>query len=110
MQARETTRVLIVEDNPADVKFFTYALKLVEARPLETTIARDGREAVDFLLDPKTEPPDLVILDKKLLKSNGTELLQVLKITNHLYGLPVVAFGSAADDAILKQITNANFE
>ncbi len=110
MNQAEVTRVLIVEDNPVDVKLLTYALKSVEDWTLETTVARDGEEAIDFLLDPQIEKPDLVILDLNLPKRDGLEVLQVLRITNHLYGLPVIIFSSSPEDVIKNRLHDSHLK
>jgi len=108
MSPRDITRVLIVEDNPSDVKVLTHALQSVEGWPLETAIARDGTEAIDFLLHPEREKPDFVILDTNLPKRDGMEVLQVLQIANRLYGLPVIVFSSAPEDVVERKMKKAN--
>jgi len=102
------TRVLIVEDNPVDVTLLTHALKSVKGWALETVIARDGEEAIDFLLHPEREKPDFVILDMNLPKRDGIDVLRVLHIADHLYGLPVVVFSSSPPDVVENKIKKAN--
>ena len=106
----EITRILIIEDNPVDVRLLHLALESVEDWVIETAVAVDGEDAINYLLDPETSKPDFVILDLNLPKRDGLEVLQVIRITNNLYGLPVVVFSSSTEDVLRTKMQQAKLE
>ena len=106
----ETTKILLIEDNPMDVRLVRIALEKVHDWPTEMTVAADGEEAINYLLDGETLKPDLVILDLNLPKRDGLEVLQLIRITDYLYGLPVVMLSSSPEDVVKAKIANANME
>jgi two-component system response regulator len=67
-------RILLVEDNPDDEHLTLRALKKVPAR-LDVSVARDGQEALDHL-EGSEQLPDLVLLDLKLPKISGLDVLR----------------------------------
>jgi CheY-like chemotaxis protein len=89
-------RVLLVEDNPADVRLTEEALR--DSHFAGTVhVARDGAEAIDYLRNSvagddaeKTEFPDLVLLDLNLPRKNGREVLREIKSDERLGMIPVV--------------------
>jgi CheY-like chemotaxis protein len=106
----ETTQILVIEDNPMDVRLLRVALEKVHDWPTDITVAADGEEAINYLLDTQTLKPDLVILDLNLPKRDGLEVLQLIRITDYLYGLPVVMLSSSPEDVVKAKIANANME
>jgi CheY-like chemotaxis protein len=106
----EITQILIVEDNPVDVRLLRLALESVQDWEIETAVAVDGEEAINYLLDPETSKPDFVILDLNLPKRDGLEVLQVIRITNNLYGLPVVVFSSSTEDVFRTKMQQAELD
>lgn len=99
----ETTnhgRILLVEDDPQDVKMTLATLK--ESRLANEVVAvRDGAEALDYLYRRgkfQTRPGDnpiLVLLDNKMPKVTGLQVLKTIKADEHLKMIPVVAFTSS---------------
>ena len=80
--------ILLVEDNPADVRLTREALK--EAR-VRLQVARDGVEAMDLLRSADAaHRPDLILLDLNLPRKDGREVLQEIKQTDALRHIPVV--------------------
>ncbi len=98
--------ILLVEDNPADVRLTKEALK--DAKVLnEVYIARDGVEAMAFLhrAAPFSEVPvpDLILLDLNLPRKDGREVLAEIKKDSKLMRIPVVVLTtSKADEDIIK--------
>lgn len=85
--------ILLVEDNPGDVRLTIEALK--EAKVLNhLSVAGDGVEAVDFLRRrtpyENAPRPDLILLDLNLPRKDGREVLMEIKQDPHLRRIPVV--------------------
>lgn len=90
-------RVLLVEDNPADVYLTELLLERSQAA-CELQVVRDGEEALTSLglADrPRERPlPDLILLDLNLPKVDGWEVLRRIKSHPELQLLPVVILSS----------------
>jgi two-component system, chemotaxis family, response regulator Rcp1 len=102
----ESARILLVEDNPGDVRLTIEALK--EGKILnEVSVVEDGVEALAFLRrDGKysdARRPDLILLDLNLPKKDGREVLEEIKQDGDLKKIPVVVLTtSAAERDILR--------
>lgn len=90
--------ILLVEDNPGDVRLTIEALKEGKVAN-EINVAVDGIEALAFLRREgkyKNAPkPDLILLDLNLPKKNGREVLAEIKENSHLKCIPVVVLTSS---------------
>jgi chemotaxis family two-component system response regulator Rcp1 len=98
--------VLLVEDNPGDIRLTQEAFKEGKVRN-NLHIATDGVEAMDFLkkVGDKSESPrpDLILLDLNLPRKDGREVLAEIKNDEDLKTIPVVILTtSRADEDILK--------
>ena len=86
----KTVNVLLVEDNEADV-LLTSEILFQAGVKNEIIIARDGKEAIDFITRQKqyinAATPDLVLLDINLPKTDGKEVLYFIK--NNVPGKPI---------------------
>lgn len=96
--------ILIVEDDPNDVLFLRRALKQADVRQT-LRIANDGQEAIDYLSgigrfqDRRKYPlPCLVILDIKLPRKNGLEVLDWMRHREAFADLPVVMVTSSDEN------------
>ena len=94
--------ILLVEDNPNDVKLAIHAFQkhhLANA----IHVARDGEEAFDFLFSPSAEAsqPKLVLLDLKLPKVDGLEVLKRIKVDPRTRTIPVVVMTSSQEESDL---------
>ncbi|MCE1170270.1 response regulator [Azovibrio restrictus] len=94
-----TPPILLVEDNPVDLDLTLRAFKRKHlSNPI--LIARDGEEALDFL--PRWEAdeplPAVILLDLKLPKVDGLEVLRQLKEHPRFRRIPVVVLTSSAED------------
>ncbi len=98
--------ILLVEDNPGDVRLTKEALK--DAKVLnEIYVARDGVEAMQFVHKEgsfaNAPVPDLILLDLNLPKKDGREVLAEIKKDPKLRHIPVVVLTtSKADEDIIK--------
>jgi chemotaxis family two-component system response regulator Rcp1 len=97
--------ILLVEDNPADVRLTQEAFKETKIR---TTlhVVRDGAEATDFLKNQgrftATPRPDMILLDLNLPKKDGRQVLAELKNNPDFKRIPIVILTtSSAEEDIL---------
>ena len=96
--------ILLVEDNPDDVELAIHALRR-EQLINDITVARDGEEALDFIFcrgqyahrSPQ-QPPRLILLDLKLPKVDGLEVLRALKTDARSKAIPVVVMTSSSEE------------
>ena len=98
--------ILLVEDNPGDVRLTVEALKEGKVAN-RLTVANDGVEALEVLRREGKHAgatrPDLVLLDLNLPRMDGREVLRAIKSDEHLRRIPVVVLTtSKADEDILK--------
>lgn len=94
--------ILLVEDNPADVRLTVEALKEARVRN-RLHVARDGVEAMDMLRSTATPRPDLILLDLNLPRKDGREVLREVKEDDALRHIPVVILTtSQAEQDILQ--------
>jgi two-component system response regulator len=91
--------ILLVEDNPADVRFTLEVLQ--ESLINHVHVARDGQEALDFLHRAgkfsKAPKPDLILLDLNLPKVDGRQVLAELRATQGLEKVPVAIMTSSRE-------------
>ena len=98
--------ILLVEDNPGDVRLTREALK--EGKVLNTMqVVGDGIEALAFLRHEgpyaKSPHPDIILLDLNLPKKDGREVLAEIKNDPNLRRIPVVILTtSKAEEDIIK--------
>jgi CheY-like chemotaxis protein len=96
-------RILLVEDDPKDVELTLEALSEYNLAN-EVVIARDGEEALDYLYRRGSfgtraqENPAVLLLDLKLPKVNGLEVLQQIKADERLKMIPVVVLTSSREE------------
>lgn len=97
--------ILLVEDNPDDVTLTLRALKKNNLLN-EVVVARDGVEALDFLFceggyaSRASEPmPELILLDLKLPKVDGLEVLKRIRANQRTRLLPVVILTSSNEQS-----------
>ncbi len=103
MNIDHQVEILLVEDNPSDVELTLRALK---ARNLmnQVFVARDGAEALEFFFGEGPHPwreigivPKVILLDLKLPKVDGLEVLRRLKGDERTRELPVVVLTSSRE-------------
>lgn len=90
--------ILVVEDDPDEEALLLRALKATDYDG-EISVARDGQEAIDYLLNEGNPPPRLIILDLKLPKMGGLKVLQALRVQNETRLIPVVVFTSSMEQS-----------
>jgi two-component system, response regulator len=104
-----TSVIMLVEDNPKDEELTLRALKKSNiANPV--VVARDGVEALDYLFargahanrDP-AGMPQVILLDLKLPKIDGLEVLKTLRADERTKHLPVVVLTSSNEEQLRPQ-------
>ena len=91
--SRRSVDVLLIEDNPGDVKLTTWGLR--DARTTnEVHVVEDGEQALQYLRREGrfagVPRPDIVFLDLNIPKIDGREVLRAIKHDNSLKRIPVV--------------------
>lgn len=102
----ETLQVLLVEDNPGDVRLTQEVLRESPV-PTEVAVAGDGEEAMAYLRaegeHARRPRPRLVLLDLNLPRKSGLEVLAECKADAELRRVPVVVLsGSAANHDVAR--------
>lgn len=99
----ELGRILIVEDDPKDVELTLTALEEYNLAN-EVVVTRDGEEALDYLYCRgnfkmrTSDNPAVMLLDLKLPKVDGLEVLQQIKSDEKLRMIPVVVLTSSREE------------
>ncbi|SDQ29072.1 response regulator [Natronobacterium texcoconense] len=94
----EPAQILLVEDNPGDVRLTKEAFEQGRIEN-DLHVVSDGAEALDFLTQrgeyEDAPRPDLVLLDLNLPRTNGEEVLRELKDDPELRSIPVIVLTSS---------------
>jgi len=101
--------ILLVEDNPSDVELMRRALQKSHIAT-KLIVAEDGQEALDYLFDSdpltsanKNELPALVLLDLKLPKVDGLQVLHRIRTDERTSHLPVVILTTSSEEQDITQ-------
>lgn len=103
-------KILLIEDNPGDIRLIKESLK--ENKFLaELTVISDGEEAMDYLYKRNNykdaASPDIILLDLNLPLKDGREILIEIKSDENLKRIPVIVLTSSSEeDDILKSYQN----
>jgi DNA-binding response OmpR family regulator len=89
--------IVLIEDNPDDEALTLRALKK-NGIANEVIVLRDGAEALDFFLKPDAPSPHLVLLDLKLPRIDGLEVLRRLRDEARTAMLPIVVLTSSNEE------------
>lgn len=109
----KAVEILLVEDNPGDVRLTQEALRDVKMKN-NLSVVGDGVEAMEFL---RRQPPygdaprpDIILLDLNLPRMDGQEVLAAIKADPNLKSIPVVVLTTslAEEDIIRSYKLNAN--
>jgi len=100
--------IVLVEDNPNDLELTLVALERSQLAN-EVIVLRDGAEALDYLFrrnafdDRKAGNPAVLLLDLKLPKVDGLEVLKAIRESEELRSVPVVMLTSSREEPDLQR-------
>ncbi len=101
MSDLEFTKILLVEDNPADTRLFKEAFRESTFKN-EFYSVRNSNEATNFLNRQENYSnaprPDLILLDINLTRTDGFDILKKVKTTNKLKLIPVIIISASRDE------------
>ena len=96
-------RILLVEDDPQDVELTLRAFRSENVQS-RIEVVRDGEEALDYLFcrgeyksRPTDQPPTLVLLDLKLPKIGGLQVLREVKASPECQSIPIIVLSSSGE-------------
>ena len=102
----EARHILVIEDNPADVRLVEEALRGLDP-PASIFVVNNGDEALQFLLGrgrfAGAVRPALVFLDFHLPKTDPGEVLRFIKQRDDLRGIPVVVLTTSNADNLIRE-------
>ena len=93
-----TNRILLVEDNSDDAMLTTRVLKKSNASVVIERV-EDGQEALDYLFNDENEIPSLILLDLKMPRVDGLEVLYKLKTDQKKKTIPIVMLTSSKEES-----------
>ncbi len=103
---QKTITILLIEDNPGDVRLTQEAFK-EGSKNVNLDVVMDGVEAINYLYKngeySTKKSPDLILLDLNLPKMDGREVLEKVKSDDNLRRIPIIVLTTSdADQDILK--------
>ena len=94
-------KVLMVEDNQGDVVLMRTAIETAQL-PYDLTVLPNGEEAVQYLYAQgkyaDAPRPDLILLDMKLPRKNGCEVLDEIRLDPALWAIPLILLSSSRSE------------
>lgn len=109
-----TIRILIVDDNPADVEFVRYAFSQMPSWVIETLVVDDGEKAMHYLQRigayQHAPLPHLILLDLNLPKYSGVDVLRFIRQSQDLRDLPVIVLSSSPHDVSRERLGEGKLE
>ena len=106
IESHRPLELLIVEDNPGDVRLLEEAFQELRAN-VHIRVAKDGVEALDLVMHPPetrtTWRPDLILLDLNLPKVSGHDVLTRLKTHPQTALIPVIVLTSSRAESDVRR-------
>lgn len=95
------TEILLVEDNPGDVRLTQEAFKNSSFK-VNINIVNDGAKAIEYLYKKgvytDSPTPELILLDLNLPRKNGKEVLEIIKTDDKLKKIPIVVLTTSQSE------------
>lgn len=105
IQSHRPLELLIIEDNPGDVRLLEEAFAELRAN-VHIKVAKDGAEAIELLSARRNEEswrPDLILLDLNLPKISGHDVLSQIKTDPHTRWIPVIVLTSSKAESDVRR-------
>lgn len=103
---KKIKEILLIEDNPADVRLITEVLKDFRVEK-NITVIEDGEKVMDYLLKNgqfvNAKRPDIILLDLNIPKKDGFKILEEIKTSNALKTIPVIVISTSDSKENIKQ-------
>lgn len=93
---KKNLRLLIVDDDADDRKFFMDAINEIDGT-IECVVAKDGMHALELLNDPAFVLPDFIFLDLRMPRYNGKRCLVEMKASERTKPIPVIIYTTSTD-------------
>jgi CheY-like chemotaxis protein len=93
---KKELRILIVDDDPDDRKFFMDAVGEID-NTISCYVANDGLHALELLNDEGNSLPDFIFLDLRMPRYNGKRCLMEIKASERLRNIPVIVYSTSTD-------------
>jgi two-component system, chemotaxis family, response regulator Rcp1 len=109
-EPRRTAELLIIEDNPGDVRLLEEVFRELAA-DVHLSVARDGADALEIIeesLAGGKSQPDLILLDLNLPKISGHDVLAHLKSNPLTTRIPVIIFTSSKAESDVRRAYDAH--
>jgi len=104
--SRKTVEILVIEDNPGDVRLLEEAFRELQA-DVHMQVARDGAEGLDYIfrqgLPNPNHHPDIILLDLNLPKVSGHDVLARIKTNPETCRIPVIILTSSRAEADIRR-------
>lgn len=101
----QPVEVLLVEDNPGDVRLTIEALREAKVAVQMSSVS-NGLEALEYLRQEQNPTPDLILLDLNMPKMDGRELLKEIKWDDQLQAIPVIVLTTSESEEDVYQSYN----
>lgn len=95
---RKEVEILLIEDNPDHVEITTTALENTGILSSRIHVSYDGEEALSYIYNPSIQRPDLILLDIRLPKIDGLEVLKKIKTDPRLQTIPVIILTTSSEE------------
>jgi two-component system response regulator len=109
--AGKTIDILVIEDNPGDVRLLEEAFRELQA-DVRMHVARDGAEGLDYLFRQKKldsgSYPQIILLDLNLPKVSGHDVLAKIKTNPETCRIPVIVLTSSRAEADIRRAYEAH--
>ncbi|MGA8027849.1 MAG: response regulator [Bryobacteraceae bacterium] len=105
-QSHRPLELLIIEDNPGDIRLLEEAFEELRAN-VHIHTAKDGAEGLEMVLHPKHPKknwrPDLILLDLNLPKVSGHDVLTRIKGNPHTCCIPIIVLTSSRAESDIRR-------
>lgn len=106
---KEKPRILLIEDNPGDIRLTQEALKESQTE-IHLDVVSDGEQALDFLMKRNkyvtATRPHIILLDLNLPRKNGIEVLKEVKVNDSLKRIPIIVLTTSDADHDISKAYN----